>query len=166
MGVQLRSDHDRAVSTKAGWDRPAVTADEAISPFVLQAVLPLAAEAIIYRASRLTADEIDTLDVADRSRQQARVVAWDLLRYALDGDPALRNRRMAARHRAWDAVNRAASSAGLETVLDDGYWRVVYQPAAGAARLARFAACALLAPQRVDEDITHVLLEPWRRSIG
>ena len=129
-------------------------------------VLSLAAEAVIHHAGRLTASEIARLDMVDRSGGAARRVAWDLLRDALDRDPEMREQRMAARHLAWQQVNLAAVAAGLDAVVDDGYWRVAPRPAAGAARLARFAACALVAPELLDEDVASLLIEPWRSVVG
>jgi hypothetical protein len=149
---------DRCVTTKPNWDKPETGN--------ASAVLPLAVEAVIHRASRLTANEIRRLDLADRSGGPARSVVWDLLRDALDRDPDLRDRRIAARRRAWQAINGAAAAAGLEQVPDDGYWRVVSQPAAGAARLARFAACCLIAPDLLDEEVMELMLEPWLAVVG
>jgi hypothetical protein len=146
------------VSTKAGWENP--------EPVARTPVLPLAAEVILHRAGRLNAHEIARLDAADRSGAVARIVAWDLLRDALDGDPERRNQRLAARNRAWQQVDLAAMAAGLAEVVDDGYWRVAPQPGAGAARLASFAACALVAPELVDPDLALLLIEPWRSVIG
>ena len=146
------------MSMKASWEKP--------EPEALTIVLPLAAEAVIHDAGRLTAHEIARLDAADRSDAVARIVAWDLLRDALDGDPARRDQRFAARNRAWQQVNLAAVAAGLAAVADDGYWRVALQPGAGAARLARFAACALIAPELVDHDVALLLVEPWRSVVG
>ena len=146
------------MSTKAGWERPA--------PVAPTPVLPLATEAVIHRAARLTAREIARLDVADRTGAVARIVAWDLLRDALDGDPERRRQRLAARNKAWQQVDLALVAAGLAAVVDDGYWRVAPQPGAGAARLACFAACALIAPELVDPDVAHLLIEPWRSVVG
>jgi hypothetical protein len=143
---------------KASWEEP--------RPAARTPVLPLATEVVIHCAGRLTAHEIARLDAADRTGAVARIVAWDLLRDALDGDPERRNQRFAARNLAWQQVNLAAVAAGLAVVVDDGYWRVAPQPGAGAARLARFAACALIAPELVDPDVTLVLIEPWRSVVG
>jgi len=153
----------RAVSTKAGWEKRE-TATQATHR-ADAAVLPPAVEALIRRAAHLSANEIVMLDRADRSGAQIRAIAWDLLRDVLDRDPRSRERRFATRNRSWKAVNLSAASAGLEPVLDDGYWRVVSRPAAGATRLARFAACALLAASVVDDEIGASLLEPWRSIV-
>jgi hypothetical protein len=121
---------------------------------------------VILRAGRLTAHEIARLDAADHSGATTRTIAWDLLRDAFDGDPVCRGQRLAARNRAWEHVNSAAVSAGLKPIVDDGYWRVVPQPAAGAARLACFAACALLAPELLEPEVVRALVDPWRSIVG
>jgi len=146
------------VTTKADWEGP--------EPAVSTPVLPLAAEIVIHRAGRLTPDEIARLDRADLAGAEARMVAWDLLRDALDGERERREQRLAARDLAWRQVSLAAVAACLEPVIDDGYWRVVPQPAAGAARLARYAACALIAPELLDPEVAHLLVEPWRSVVG
>jgi hypothetical protein len=73
---------------------------------------------------------------------------------------------LAAGNRAWQEADVAIVAAGMAAVVDDGYWRVAPQPGAGAARLARFAACALVAPELVDPDVAFLLLEPWRSVVG
>ncbi len=93
------------VSTKAGWDQPAQVATVA--------ELPVPTLAVIEQASRLTPAEITRLDAADRVGADARLVAWDLLRDALDGNPSRRDQRRVARNLAWEAVNESAVRAGL-----------------------------------------------------
>jgi diguanylate cyclase (GGDEF)-like protein len=123
--------------------------------------LPLPVERLIARAARLSVDEIRALDLAEAHDRPSRMVIWDLLRDALDGDPDLHAQRLAARNRAWAAVNESLASVGLEPIVDDGYWRVSPRPGAGAARLARLAACGLLDPTRVDPEIVAILTAPW-----
>src|SRR4029078_8243473 len=60
--------------------------------------------------------------------------------------------------------NRSLAALGLLGIPDDAYWRVVAYEGAGAARAARFAACALIRPDLVDEDVLVALLEPWRTA--
>ena len=114
----------------------------------------------------MTADEIARLDAADLSGAEARTIAWDLLRDAFDGQPTRRAQRFAARNLAWQQVSIAAIAVGLDPVVPhDGYWRVLPQPAAGAARLARFAACALIDPGILDPEVAFLLIEPWRSVV-
>ncbi len=149
------------MSTKAGWDRPA-----SAPTATLQVDLPFATETVIRRARSLTTAEIDALDAADRTGGQARIVAWELLRDVVDRQPDGRSRRFAARRLAWQAVNDAAAVAGLDHIADDDDWRVIRQPGAGAARLARYAACALLAPELLDEVVADLLVERWLAVVG
>lgn len=146
------------MTIKPGWDTP-----EPVPPTPL---LPLGAEVAIHRAGLLTGQQIARLDALDRTGADARLVAWELLRDTLNGDPELRLMRLAARDRAWQRVNCAATAAGLEPVVDDGYWRVTPQVAAGAARLARFAACALIAPELLEDEVAELLTVPWVSVVG
>jgi hypothetical protein len=119
------------------------------------------AEAVIARASALTPDEILRLDAVEQPRADVQLIAWDVLRSHLATGDAY-TMRLSARARAWAAVNASLRSLGLATVADDGCWRVTTGTGWGAARAARFAACALVAPTRVDPDLVDVLTTPWR----
>ncbi len=72
---------------------------------------------------------------------------------------------MEARNAAWAAVASSLIALGIEPVEDDGYWRVVQRVGAGAQRAARYAACALVAPELLDEDRLEILLDPWLSAI-
>ncbi len=48
---------------------------------------------------------------------------------------------------------------------DDDYWRVATRVGAGAARAARFAACAWVCPEILDPELVAVLTAPWRAVI-
>jgi hypothetical protein len=124
-----------------------------------------ACEQLLARAARLSRGEIARLDDVDRARSHLLPAIWDLLRDQLDG-AGFRSARFAARRASWSAVNRSLVAVGLERVVDDGYWRVTRQPGAGAARAARYAACALVYPAAVDADVVLALLDPWRVSVG
>ncbi len=104
-------------------------------------VLPSPARAIIDRASRLTRAEIVRLDIADREHPELQLAMWDVLRSQLETEPA-RTLRFMARNEAWAAVNVSLAAAGIDEAIDDGYWRVTTRVGWGAARAARFAACA------------------------
>ncbi len=127
-------------------------------------LLPPAAAAVIERASRLTRTEVVRLDLAERRRAASLPTAWDLLRDRLR-DPAVLPLRFAARNAAWAAVTESLRRLELTPTPDDGYWRVVTRPGSGASRAARYAACALVAPQRLDEEVAELLLEPWTSVI-
>lgn len=146
------------MTLKPGW--------ETLEPARPSPLLPLGAELAIHRAGLLTVEQIARLDALDRTGADTRLIAWELLRDALNGDPELRLMRLAARDRAWQRVNCAATAAGLEPVVDDGYWRVTPQAAAGAARLARFAACALIAPELLEDEVAELLTVPWGSVVG
>ncbi len=145
------------MTLKSGWEA---------EPPGPPALLPLPIEALIYRAGHLTGEEIAALDRAEAIGAVHRHVAWDLLRDAYDTDPDLWASRLAARDRAWDAVNRSLARLDREPLPDDGYWHVTTRRGAGAARAARYAACALLDPRRLDDGVGELLLAPWREVIG
>ncbi|MHB8959992.1 MAG: hypothetical protein ACYDAN_10230 [Candidatus Limnocylindrales bacterium] len=127
-------------------------------------MLPPAALAAIDRAGRLTRDEVVRLDLAERRRADILPTVWDLLRDRFR-EPAVREQRMEARNAAWAAVASSLIALGIEPVEDDGYWRVVQRVGAGAQRAARYAACALVAPELLDEDCLEILLDPWLSAI-
>ena len=124
-------------------------------------ILPPAVIEVIDLAGRLSRLELDRLDFAERQGAEFRLIAWDLLRDQLDR-AGLRAERFAARNEAWDAVGESIAALDLEPIPDDGYWRVAGQVGSGAARAARFAACALIAPDRVEPDVMAIMLAPWR----
>jgi len=122
------------------------------------------AEAVIARAGRLTAEEIARLDVAERPRATVQLIAWDLLRSSLTvGDDY--HHRLSARARAWAAVNASLATLGLDPLMDASDWRTTTGTGWGAARAARFAACALVNPKRLDPEIAEILIRPWRSII-
>ena len=118
------------------------------------------AERVIAEAGRLTYDEIVRLDVADREHADFRLVAWDVLRSRLqtEGTSAIWS---SARDRAWTAVDRSLAAHGAGPLPGDDYWRVTTGFGWGAARSARFAACAMVAPERLEPEIVEILLRPW-----
>ncbi len=138
---------------KAGWTK-------ATAPIGRAPLSPEATE-LIERAGRLTRDEVVRLDLAERRGADLRGVAWDLLRDQLDR-AGLQAERLTARNDAWSAVARSLAALHLEPTPDDGYWRVAGRVGSGAARAARFAACALIAPDRVEPEVVTMLLAPWR----
>lgn len=119
------------------------------------------AEAVIARAAALTRDEIVRLDAVERPQAKLQLIAWDVLRSHLAAGDAYAM-RLSARARAWAAVNASLRSLDLPAVADDGYWRVTIGTGWGAARAARYAACALVLPTRVDPDLVEILTLPWR----
>lgn len=137
---------------KAEWDKVVATKE------VVQLSGP--AIEVIDRARRLTRHELVRLDLAERAGSDLRLVAWDLLRDQLDR-AGLREERFLARDEAWAAVASSVEALDLESTPDDGYWRVAGGIGAGAARAARFAACALVAPDRVEPEVAAMLLAPW-----
>lgn len=114
---------------------------------------------MIERAATLTRSEITRLDIEER-RHTALLAAWDILRSQTETDP-LKARRLAARNAAWAAVNRSLVRLDLEPLVDDGYWRVTTRLGFGAARAARFAACAFACGEETDPDVAEVLTRPW-----
>ena len=157
MGGIRQSQQDPPVSSKASWEAPTPRTDPV--------VLPPDVERVIARAEQLTRREIVRLDLAERRDHDVLLAGWDFLRSAL-GEAKTRELRLTVRTRAWDAVGLALRRLGIDPVVDDGaYWLVKEQIGAGAARAARFAACALIAPDRVDPDVAEILLRPWRSVI-
>jgi hypothetical protein len=144
------------MTTKANWDR-------ASDP--IEVLLPSEVQAVVYRATQLTRDEIVRLDLAERRDPALNQASWDLLRDRLK-DPILNSMRLVARTAAWQAVGESVARAGLEWTPDDRYWRVASRVGAGAARAARYAACVLVAPDRLDAEVADVLLRPWRSVIA
>ena len=126
-----------------------------------RARLSPAATDVIERAARLSRADIVRLDLAERHETDFRVIAWDLLRDQLD-KAGLQPERFTARNDAWEAVARSVARLDLDATPDDGYWRVAARVGSGAARAARYAACALIAPERVDPGATAMLLAPWQ----
>jgi hypothetical protein len=144
------------MATKAAWnERARATA--------LVPALPESVAAFLDGAAHLTRDDIDRLAASDADKRPVIWTAWELLRDRLDR-AGLADLRIAAKRGAWLAVNRSLASVGLIGIPDDAYWRVVSYEGAGAARSARFAACALIRPDLVDEEVLLPLLEPWRSA--
>jgi hypothetical protein len=140
------------VTSKAGWS--------AIPTLPETVHLPAEVWAVIERARRLTLEDFLFLERLDAEGARSRLVAWAVLRDALDADPAVRSKRLAARDVASIAVGEAAIRHGMEPPADD-YWEVTMTPAAAATRLARFAACAAIPCDRLDADNARILSTPW-----
>jgi len=145
------------MATKAAWNERARTT-------ALVPALPEPVAVFLDGAAHLTRDDIDRLAASDAEKRQVVWTAWELLRDRLDR-AGLADLRIAAKRGAWLAVNRSLASLGLLGVPDDAYWRVVSYEGAGAARSARFAACALIRPDLVDDEVLVALLEPWRTAL-
>lgn len=126
--------------------------------------LPPRAQAVVDRAARLSRAEVVRIDLAERRAGDILLTAWDLMRDRL-GTPELRALRLEARDAAWGAVATSLADLGIEPAPDDGYWRVVGRVGAGAQRAARYAACALVAPELLDEDVLELLIAPWRSVV-
>ena len=142
------------MATKAAWnERARATA--------LVPALPESVVVFLDGAAHLTRDDIARLTASDAAKRPVVWTAWELLRDRLDR-AGLADLRVAAKRGAWLAVNRSLASVGLIGIPDDAYWRIASYEGAGAARSARFAACALIRPDLVDEDVLSPLLEPWR----
>jgi hypothetical protein len=144
------------MATKAAWNERARTP-------VLVPALPDSVALFLDGAARLTREDLARLAAADAEKRAVTWTAWDLLRDRLDR-VGLADVRLTVKRSAWLAVNRSLAALGLLGVPDDGYWRVVAYEGAGAARAARFAGCALIRPDLVDEDVLAALLEPWRSA--
>jgi len=144
------------MATKAAWNERARTP-------VLVPALPESVALFLDGAARLTRDDLARLTVADAEKRPVAWTAWELLRDRLDR-VGLADVRVTVKRSAWLAVNRSLATLGLLGVPDDAYWRVVTYEGAGAARAARFAGCALIRPDLVDEDVLAPLLEPWRSA--
>ena len=140
------------MASKAGWsDRSELIARVALTAPALE---------VIERAGGLSRGDIVRLDLAEASHAASRAIAWDLLRDRLDC-AGMQAARLTARNDAWEAVSRSCAGLDLEPTPDDGYWRVAGRVGSGAARAARYAACASIAPDRVDPEVTSLLLGPW-----
>ena len=126
-----------------------------------RARLPTSALEVIHRAGTLSRADIVRLDLAERQGSDFRLIAWDLLRDQLD-KAGLQAERFTARNGAWEAVADSVASLDLDPTPDDGYWRVAARVGSGAARAARYAACALIAPDQVDSEVISMLLAPWQ----
>jgi hypothetical protein len=122
-------------------------------------------EALLAQARTLTRSQIVRLDLLERGNPPLLLGAWDHLRDRLAAEPE-RSWRFAAREAAWNAVREAAAAHEIEIPADDGYWRVEMGIGCGAARTARYAACALVAPEALEPEYLEILLRPWREAVG
>jgi hypothetical protein len=122
--------------------------------------LPPGAQTVIDRAARLGREEVDLLDLAEHVQSGFRLVAWDVLRSRLQGGDVAAM-RLSARNRAWAAVNQSLRAMDVDSLPGDDYWRVTTGLGWGAARAARFAACALVAPDLLEPEVAEMLLRPW-----
>jgi hypothetical protein len=74
--------------------------------------------------------------------------------------------RFDARERAWAAVNVSLSALACDPLPGDDYWRVATGFGWGAARAARFAACSLVAPDQLEDEVVELLMRPWLARSG
>jgi hypothetical protein len=150
----------RRVGLKDGWSEwDAPVREAATGPNTL------AIEALMVQARTLTRSQIVRLDLLERRNPELLLAAWDDLRDRLAAEPQ-RWWRFAAREAAWNAVCEAAAANEIEVPADDGYWRVEMGIGCGAARAARYAACALVAPEALEPEFLEMLLGPWRDAVG
>ena len=124
-----------------------------------------AIEALLTQAGTLTRNQIVRLDLLERRNPELLLAAWDHLRDRLAAEPE-RTWRFAARKAAWNAVREAAAAHEIEIPADDGYWRVETGIGCGAARAARYAACAVVAPEALEPEYLEILMRPWRAAVG
>lgn len=110
-------------------------------------------------------ERIVRLDVAERRDADLLLVGWDHVRDRLAVEP-WRGWRFAARGSAWRAARSAAAHHGLSVPADDGYWRVELGIGVGFARISRYTACALVAPELLDPELLEIVLRPWRSVVG
>lgn len=127
--------------------------------------LPPAAARAVERARNLSAEEIDALDAAEAAGASTREVVWAVLRDQVDR-AGLRAERMTARNAAWAAVRESGARAGIDVPEDDRAWRRVPGRGAGAARAARYAACALVGGELVDPEVAAFMIGPWAAVVG
>ena len=125
----------------------------------------LAMEALLAQARTLTRSQIVRLDLLERRNPALPLGAWDHLRDRLAAEPE-RSWRFAAREAAWTAMRESAAAHEIDVPADDGYWRVEMRIGCGAARAARFAACALVSPEALEPEYLEILLRPWREAVG
>jgi hypothetical protein len=123
-----------------------------------------AIEALLAQARSLTRSQIVRLDLLERGNPALLLGAWDHLRDRLAAEPE-RSWRFAAREAAWHAVREAAAANDIEVPADDGYWRVEMRIGCGAARAARYAACALVSPEALEPEYCEILLRPWLEAV-
>lgn len=124
-----------------------------------------AIEALLTQPGTLTRSRIVRLDLLERRHPELLLAVWDHLRDRLATEPG-RGWRFAARRASWDAVREAGAAHEIEIPADDGYWRVETGIGCGAARAARYAACALVAPEALEPEFLEILLRPWRTVVG
>jgi hypothetical protein len=124
-----------------------------------------AVEACLERARAFSRSELVRLDLQERRDPDLLLAAWDHIRDRLDHDPE-HARRLAARDAAWAAVGDAAARHEIVIPSGDAYWRVALGPGAGAARVTRYVACALVDPAALDPEWLALVLDPWRAVIG
>ena len=124
-----------------------------------------AIEALLGQARTLTRTQIVRLDLRERRNPELLLAAWGHLCDRLAAEPE-RSRSFAVRGAAWSAVREAAAAHNIEVPGGDTYWRVETGVGCGAARIARFAACALVAPEALDSELLDILLAPWRDVVG
>ena len=106
-----------------------------------------------------------TWDLTERRDPERLLAAWDHLRDRLAAEPPC-TWRLAARDAAWEAVRLGAAALEISVPAGNDYWRVQTGIGFGAARAARFAACALVAPETLDPEFLEILLQPWRHVVG
>lgn len=120
---------------------------------------------LLSDARGLGRDDLLKLDSVEYRHASILLASWEHLRDRLQVEP-WRTWRLNVRGDAWRAVQVAGRRAGIRVPRDTGYWRVDRSIGCGAARAARFAASALVAPERLDAEYLEILLRPWREVVG
>lgn len=120
---------------------------------------------LLSSARGLSRDDLMRLDSVENHHASTLLAAWEHLRDRLRSEP-WQTWRFNVRGDAWQAIQVAGRHAGIRVPRDTGYWRVDTSIGCGAARAARFAASALVAPDRLDAEYLDVLVKPWRDVVG
>lgn len=122
-------------------------------------------ERLLSGARRLNRQDLLALDSLERQDASILIAAWEHLRDRLRIEP-WQTWRFNARGDGWQAIQVAGRGAGIRVPRDTGYWRVDTSIGCGAARAARFAVSALVAPDRLEPEYLDILLRPWRAVVG
>jgi len=125
----------------------------------------LRVELLLARARHLSRSQILQLDALERQDADILRTCWNHARDRLRVEPR-RSWGLNAGNAAWEAVQESARAHGIEPPAVDGYSSVVTGPAYGAARAARFAAAALIAPEALEPEYLDILVRPWRSVVG
>lgn len=109
-----------------------------------------------------TRDQIVRLDLAERRDAVTLEQLWVHLGDRIGRGPE-RRWFFEVRRLAWETACLAAAAHGMAVRPDTGpVWAVEEGIGFGAARVARYTTCAMVAPQRLDADLLEVVLRPWR----